>query len=118
MATAIALGGVVVLTASDLSLNPVYFAGDLISFGSMLFYAFYMARTEESVLPDRMALPGSVVQYGSRGVYEALFFVNPIQPYDAREVALILGLGIKTGHRAFAFETVRCACFVVRSSAS
>ncbi|MCU0519348.1 MAG: DMT family transporter [Anaerolineae bacterium] len=96
LATAVALGGVVLLTASDLSLNPTYFAGDLISFGSMLFYALYMAlgrrnRSFPSVWLYLVPLYG-VAAVSSMAV--ALFFVNPIQPYSAREGALILGLGI------------------------
>jgi drug/metabolite transporter (DMT)-like permease len=96
LATAVALSGVVVLTASDLSLNTTFFAGDLISLGSMLFYALYMAlgrrnRTLPSVWLYLVPLYG-VAAVASLGV--ALFFVNPIQPYNTREVALILGLGI------------------------
>lgn len=96
VATAIALGGVVVLTASDLSLNPVYFAGDLISFGSMLFYAFYMAlgRRNRSFPTVWLYLVPLYSMAAVACMVVALFFVNPIQPYDAREVALILGLGI------------------------
>ncbi len=96
IATAVALAGVVVLTASDLNLSPTYFLGDLLCFGSMLFYAFYMAlgrrnRTFPSVWLYLVPLY-AVAALVSMGV--ALFFVNPIQPYPAREVALILGLGI------------------------
>ncbi|MGC9522323.1 MAG: DMT family transporter [Anaerolineae bacterium] len=96
LATAIALAGVVILTASDLTLSPTYFVGDLICLGSMLFYAFYMAlgrrnRTFPSVWLYLVPLY-AVAALVSMGV--AVFFVNPIQPYPAREVALILGLGI------------------------
>jgi drug/metabolite transporter (DMT)-like permease len=95
-ATAVALGGVVVLTAGDLNLSPTYFAGDLICFGSMLFYALYMAlgRRNRSVPTVWLYLVPlyTVAAVVSMGV--ALFFVNPIQPYSARDAALILGLGI------------------------
>lgn len=96
VATAVALSGVVILTASDLSLNPTYFAGDLISFGSMLFYALYLAlgrrnRTFPTVWLYLVPLYG-VAAVASMAV--ALLFVNPIQPYSAREAALILGLGV------------------------
>jgi drug/metabolite transporter (DMT)-like permease len=95
-ATAIALCGVVILTASDLSLKSTYFAGDLICLGSMLFYALYMAlgrrnRTFPSVWLYLVPLYG-IAAVASMAV--ALLFVNPIQPYSAREVGLILGLGI------------------------
>ena len=96
IATAVALFGVVVLTLSDLNLSRTFFLGDLISFGSMLFYAFYMAlgrrnRTFPSVwlyLVPLYAVGATV------SLVVALFFVNPIQPYAPREIALILGLGI------------------------
>lgn len=95
-ATAIALGGVVVLTAGDLNLSPDYFTGDVICFVSMLFYALYMAlgrrnRTAPTVWLYLVPLY-AVAAVVSMAV--ALFFVNPIQPYSARNVALILGLGI------------------------
>jgi len=96
VATAVALCGVAILTASDLSLSAGYFAGDLICFGSMLFYAFYMAlgrknRHHPTVWLYLVPLY-AVAAVASMAV--AFFFVNPIQPYGPREIALILGLGI------------------------
>ena len=96
MATAVALCGVAILTASDLSLSAGTFAGDLICFGSMLFYAFYMAlgrknRHHPTVWLYLVPLY-AVAAVASMAV--ALFFVSPIQPYGPREIALILGLGI------------------------
>ncbi len=95
-ATIMALSGVVILTSADLKLSPTYFVGDLICFGSMLFYALYMSlgrrnRAFPSVWLYLVPLYG-VAALVSLGV--ALLFVNPIQPYAPREVALILGLGI------------------------
>ncbi len=95
-ATSVALTGVVILTASDLNLSPTYFVGDLVCFGSMLFYALYMAlgrrnRTAASVWLYLVPLYGiaAIVTLGM-----ALVFVNPIQPYSGRDILFILGLGI------------------------
>ncbi len=96
VATGVALVGVAVLTAGDLNLSPTYFVGDLICFGSMLFYALYLAlgrrnRTFPTVWLYLVPLyaTGALVS-----ISVALIFVNPIQAYSSREVALILGLGL------------------------
>lgn len=96
VATAVALCGVVVLTASDLNLSPQYFVGDVICFTSMLFYALYLTlgRKNRDVPTVWLYL---VPLYYVAAIFSlgiALFFVNPIQPYSARDVWLILGLGI------------------------
>jgi drug/metabolite transporter (DMT)-like permease len=96
VATAVALVGVTVLAAGDLNLSPTYFAGDLICFGSMLFYALYLAlgrrnRTFPSVWLYLVPL------YAVGGLVSscvALILTNPLQPYSQREIALILGLGL------------------------
>ncbi len=41
--TAVAMTGVVILGASDFDLGPRHFAGDVVCFVSMLFFAFYLA---------------------------------------------------------------------------
>jgi drug/metabolite transporter (DMT)-like permease len=96
VATAVALTGVVILTASDLNLSPTYFVGDLVCFGSMLFYALYMTlarRNRNAATVWLYIVPlyaiAAVVTMGM-----ALFFVNPIQPYSGRNILFILGLGI------------------------
>ena len=96
VATTVALCGVAVLTASDLSLNPTYFLGDLISFGSMLFYALYMAlgrrnRTFPSVWLYLVPLYAAAAV---ASLVVALFLGTSIQPLTVREGALIVGLGI------------------------
>ncbi|MCJ7548139.1 MAG: DMT family transporter [Anaerolineae bacterium] len=96
VATAVALCGVAVLTASDLSLSAGYFAGDLVCFGSMLFYAFYMAlgrRNRHHPTVWLYLVPLYAVA-AVASVLVALLFLNPIQPYSPREILLILGLGI------------------------
>ena len=95
-ATAVALTGVVILTIADLNLSPTYFVGDLICFGSMLFYALYMTlarRNRDAASVWLYIVPlyaiAAVITLGM-----ALLFVNPIQPYSGRDILLILGLGI------------------------
>lgn len=95
-ATALALGGVILLTAADLNLSPQYFWGDVICFGSMLFYAVYLTlgrknRHFESIwlyLVPLYAVAGCLC------LIVALFFVNPIQPYSLQDALCILGLGL------------------------
>lgn len=96
LATALALVGVVALTASDLSVDPTYFLGDVICFVSMLFYAFYLAlgRRNRHIPTVWLYLVPLYYVAACLSMGVALLWVNPIQPYPAREVALILGLGI------------------------
>jgi drug/metabolite transporter (DMT)-like permease len=96
-ATAIALTGVVALTVSDLNLSPTYFAGDLIAFGSMLFYALYMALGRRNRCHPTIWLY-LVPLYAVAAVTTMVvaFVTNdPLaQVYTWREAGLILGLGI------------------------
>jgi len=96
IATGIALTGVFILTAADLNISTSYFAGDLICLASMLFYALYMAlgRRNRTVATVWLYLVPLYYVAGTFCLVVALFFVNPIQAYPAREVLLILGLGI------------------------
>jgi drug/metabolite transporter (DMT)-like permease len=96
VATVVALAGVAVLTTGDLNLSATYFAGDLVCLGSMLFYALYLAlgrrnRTFPTVWLYLVPLyaVGALVSMAV-----ALIFVNPLQPYPPREIALVLGLGL------------------------
>lgn len=96
VATVIALAGVVILTAHDLNLSRSYFVGDLICLGSMLFYALYMAlgRRNRAFPTVWLYIVPLYAVAAVASMAIALFFVNPLQPYPAREVALVLGLGI------------------------
>jgi drug/metabolite transporter (DMT)-like permease len=97
VATAIALGAVAVVTVSDLNLSSTYFVGDLLAFGSMLFYALYMAlgrRNRHHPTVWLYLVPLYAVA-AVTSLIVAVFFVNPFaQTYTARELLLILGLGI------------------------
>ncbi len=95
-ATALALGGVVFLTAADLNLSLQYFWGDLVCFGSMLFFAVYLTlgRKNRHFASVWLYLVPLYAVAGCLCLIVALFFVNPIQPYSLRDVLLILGLGL------------------------
>lgn len=96
LATAVALCGVVFLTATDLNLAPQYFWGDVLCFVSMLFYAFYMAlgRKNRHHPTVWLYLVPLYLVAGLVCFIIALFFVNPFQAYSMQDVLLILGLGI------------------------
>lgn len=96
LATAVALGGVVFLTATDLNLAPQFFWGDLLCFVSMLFYAFYMAlgRKNRHFPTVWLYLVPLYLVAGLFCFVIALFFVNPFQAYSTQDVLLILGLGL------------------------
>jgi len=96
LATVIALGAVGVLTIADLNLSAQYFWGDAICFVSMLFYAFYMAlgRKNRDFPSVWLYLVPLYLIAGLFCMAIAVFFVNPLQPYSAKDIWLILGLGI------------------------
>jgi len=96
VATGVALAGVAFLTASDLNLSPRYFVGDLICFGSMLFYALYLSlgRRNRTFPTVWLYLVPLYATAALLSFMVALFLVNPFQPYPLREILLVLGLGI------------------------
>ena len=96
LATAIALGAVVVLTLADLNLSAKYFWGDVVCFVSMLFYAGYMAlgRKNRHFPSVWLYLVPLYAAAGAVCFAIALFFTNPFQAYSGKDIWLILGLGI------------------------
>ncbi|MBN1373625.1 MAG: DMT family transporter [Anaerolineaceae bacterium] len=94
--TLFTLSGLVALTGSNISLSQDTLLGDVICIVSMLTFAAYMALGRKN--GGRLGLWLYMVPlYWMAGVLCllcALFFVNPIKPYDLRNVLLILGLGI------------------------
>lgn len=95
-ATALALGGVLFLTAADLNFSPQYFWGDVTCFVSMLFFSVYLTlgrRNRHFASVWLYVVPLYAVA-GLLCLIVALFFVNPIQPYSARDLLLILGLAV------------------------
>ena len=96
LATVVALCGVIFLTAADLNLSTQYFWGDVVCFGSMLFYALYLTLGRKNRHFPTVWLY-LVPLYFTAGVFSfmvSLFFVNPFHPYAPGDVWLILGLGI------------------------
>jgi drug/metabolite transporter (DMT)-like permease len=93
--TVVAISGLALLAAGDFQINPQTFRGDSICFISMLFFALYLVLAKRS-------RTGSFFLYivplyyiaGTVCLIITLFFVNPVKPYELREVALIIGLGI------------------------
>ncbi len=96
LATVIAFGAVGVLTVADLNLSAQFFWGDAICFVSMLFYALYMAlgRKNRDFPSVWLYLVPLYLIAGLFCLLIAVFFVNPLQPYSAKDIWLILGLGI------------------------
>lgn len=95
--TVAALAGLVLLTAADYRISRDYFWGDILCFGSMLFFAGYLvlARKNRRIFPTMWLYVVPLYYVG--GIFcfgVALFQVNPIKPYTARNLLMILGLGI------------------------
>lgn len=94
--TAVAMVGVLLLGGADFSLDPRYFRGDAVCFGSMLFFCFYLALGRRNRHVPSLWLY-VVPLYAVGGLFctlASLFWVNPIQAYPPRELWLLLGLGI------------------------
>lgn len=96
LATALAIAGLVILSASDFSVSREHFIGDLICFGSMLGFAGYLVLARQN--QDFPSLWLYVVPlYAIAGVLcfaGSLLTTNPLaQEYDLKEILLILGLG-------------------------
>ena len=94
--TVLALSGVVFLGAADYHISQTTFLGDLVCLVSMLFFAAYLALGRRSrELPDIWLY--IVPVYAIAGVLclaAAVPFVNPVRAYSARDVAMIVGLGL------------------------
>lgn len=94
--TAVAMVGMLLLSGADFSLDRHYFRGDLVCFGSMLFFCFYLALGRRN--RDVPSLWLYVVPlYAVGGLFctvMSLFWGNPIQAYPVRELWLLLALGV------------------------
>lgn len=96
LGTVFTLAGLMVLTGSNFTLDRTHFVGDLISLGSMLCYAMYMAlgRKNGSRLSLWLYMVPLYFIAGLISLVCALFVVNPIKPYTLSNLLLIAGLGI------------------------
>jgi drug/metabolite transporter (DMT)-like permease len=92
----ITLCGVLLLTFTNLRISPETIRGDLICFGSMLAFAFYLALGRKNA--HRLSVWLYMVPlYWIAGLIclgTSLFFVDPIKAYTLKNVLLIVGLGI------------------------
>ncbi len=114
LATALALIGMLVLTATDLVISPLSAAGDLLSFVSMLLFAAYLAVARAYAhLPSiwLYVVPVYLVAGVSTFII-ACFFSSPIHAYSMYNLSMILSLAIVStvlGHTAlnFAMQKLR-----------
>lgn len=94
--TVLTLGGVILLTVSNLRVSPANVPGDLICLGSMLAFACYLALGRKN--GQRITLWQYMVPLywiaGLMCLLVAVFFVNPIKVYTLKNILLILGLGL------------------------
>jgi drug/metabolite transporter (DMT)-like permease len=96
LGTGCTLAGLVVLTVSNLRIDPAQVTGNLICLGSMLAFAAYLSLGRKN--GPRLSLWLYMVPlYFISGLIclgSALFVVNPIKPYTLNNLLLIVGLGI------------------------
>jgi drug/metabolite transporter (DMT)-like permease len=94
LGTLVALAGVVLLTASDVTISPKYLQGDLICFGSMILVAFYLVQGRVSrqfpsiwlYLVPLYAIAGAICFLIS------LLVADPLSRHAPRDYLLSLGL--------------------------
>ena len=94
--TAFTLAGLLILTGSNLRVSQENFIGDLICFGSMLFFAAYLAlgRKNGARLSLWLYMVPLYFIAGLICLVSACFFINPIKVYSLSNVLYILGLGL------------------------
>ncbi len=94
--TALALAGTALLTASDARLSAESMRGDLVCFVSMVLYAAYLAlgRKNRHYPTVWLYLVPVYLSAGLVCLAVSLALQSPFHEYPAREVLLILGLGL------------------------
>ena len=95
-ATILALSGVLVLSGASFQTDRAMFIGNLVCIGSMLCYATYLGLGRRNRATTSLWVY-LVPLYYLAGLFcfiTALFFVNPIKPYDLENILYILGLGL------------------------
>jgi drug/metabolite transporter (DMT)-like permease len=94
--TLVALAGVILLTASDITISPQYVQGDLICFGSMILVTFYLVQGRVSRQFPNIWLY-LVPLYAIAGLIcfmVALMIANPLDRHSLRDYGLSLGLAV------------------------
>jgi len=96
LGTVLTIGGVVLLTVTNLRVSPENVPGDLICLGSMLAFAFYLALGRKNGQRITLWLYMVPIYWiaGLMCLLIAVFFINPIKEYTLKNVLLILGLGL------------------------
>ena len=94
--SAFTLVGLLILTGTNLRVSRENFIGDLICFGSMLFFAVYLTlgRKNGARLSLWLYMVPLYFMAGLICLVCAAFFINPIKTYSLSNVLYILGLGL------------------------
>jgi drug/metabolite transporter (DMT)-like permease len=92
--TILAVSGLLILGSSDFHISMTHLYGDLICFGSMLLFAFYLAlgRRYNTMPTVWLYIVPLYVFAGVACFIAALPFVNPIKPYALTDVLPVIGL--------------------------
>ena len=96
MATALALLGMLVLSAGDFNISMEYLKGDLVCLVSMVLFAYYLALAKDSARYESIWLY-VFPMYLLAGIFcfvLALFFSSPIHSYSPYEGLMILLLAV------------------------
>ncbi len=107
-ATTLALSGLLILSASDLSISTEHLLGDLVCFVSMVLFGFYLALARKSTKQKTLWLY-LVPMYLVAGIFcflLALLYSSPFQPYNQKDIYMLLGLALiptVAGHSIFNF---------------
>lgn len=97
LGTIIAMMGTAVLFGADFHISPDYFWGDLICFGSMIFFAVYLAlgrkkRSHSSIWLYVLPIYSVAAVFC---LFCSFWVVNPLaEPWSKREFLLLMGLGL------------------------
>jgi len=96
LATAIALAGLLVLTAADYEFRPDHFLGDVVCLGSMLLFAGYLAlgRRNRDFPSIWLYIPPVYLAGGMACLLTALAAGSDLAVPSPRDWLLVLGLGI------------------------
>jgi drug/metabolite transporter (DMT)-like permease len=94
--TLFTLAGLIILTSSNFQVSKTNFIGDLICFGSMLAFAFYLAlgRKNGSRISLWLYMVPLYLIAGIICFLCALPFINPIKSYTLANLLYMVGLGL------------------------
>jgi drug/metabolite transporter (DMT)-like permease len=92
--TVLALAGLYLLVAEDFNLDRSHFLGDMLCLVSMLLLSLYLVygRRNGAMASIWLYVVPLYIFGGIFCLLTALFFVNPIQAYSARDIVVVAGL--------------------------